>query len=51
MDFKRDYKDKEGWWYPPVMLALERWTQEDQEFKANLGCIRLYQKKENEISK
>lgn len=29
------------WWYMPVIPSLERWRQEDQEFKTSLGFKRL----------
>jgi hypothetical protein len=27
------------WWWVPVLPALGRWRQEDQEFKVNLSFI------------
>jgi hypothetical protein len=34
------------WWHTPVILALERWRQEDCECEASLGCIAGERRKE-----
>jgi hypothetical protein len=38
-----------AWWFMSIILALERWRQEDHEFKASLGyhSETLFQNKTN----
>jgi hypothetical protein len=38
------------WWHTPVIPVLEKWRQEDQEFKASLNFFETVSEKKKNIN-
>jgi hypothetical protein len=38
-DLMKQSRNKRAWWRPPVIQALGRLRQDEQEFDSSLGCI------------